>query len=210
MNTWSVVFTKPRQEKLARENLERQGFVTYLPMLKHPKRLRGHWRDVIEPLFPRYLFIALEFGLQDLSPIRSTFGVLKLVRFGPEPATVPPGLIETLMTAEDPLTACHQPATERFKKGDRITIGAGPFAGVEAIFEAATAKGRVAVLLEILGRPTQVQVPKNDILYATDPTPRSKPADTGRPHHTARSETAYPCPPPARGLPARPPVPDVP
>lgn len=170
MNTWSVVFTKPRQEQLARENLERQGFVTYLPMLKQPKRLRGHWQDVIEPLFPRYLFIAVAFGRQDLSPIRSTLGVLKLVRFGLEPATVPPGLVETLMNAEDPLSACHLPATERFKKGDHITIGAGPFAGVEAIFEATNAKGRITVLLEILGRPTQVQVSKNDIVYCTDPT----------------------------------------
>lgn len=187
MKTWSVVFTKPRQEQLARQNLERQGFVTYLPMLKHPKRLRGHWRDVIEPLFPRYLFIAVDFGHQDLSPIRSTLGVLKLVRFGLEPATVPHGLVETLMSAEDPLNACHLPTTERFRKGDRVTIGAGPFAGVEAIFEAPTAKGRVAVLLEILGRPTQVQVSKHDILYTTDPSPPPKGAATHKSAHQHRS-----------------------
>ncbi|WP_295455978.1 transcription/translation regulatory transformer protein RfaH [uncultured Thiodictyon sp.] len=165
MNTWSVVFSKPRQEAVARTNLERQGFTAYLPMLKRSKRLRGRWVDVVEPLFPRYLFVALEFGVHDLSPIRSTLGVIDLVRFGLEPATVPQGVVESLMAAEDPAAACHLGRTEPFHKGDRVTIAAGPFAGIEAIFEESTGKGRVLLLLDLLGQANRVQVDKNLILY---------------------------------------------
>ncbi len=166
MRTWSVVFTKPRQEAVARENLARQAFLPYLPMLKQPKRLRGRWVEVVEPLFPRYLFVALDFGVQDLSPIRSTLGVVDLVRFGPEPATVPEGIVESLMAAEDPAAACHLVRAEPFQKGDRVTIAAGPFAGIEAIFEAPTGKGRVAVLLDLLGRVARVQIDRNHIVCA--------------------------------------------
>jgi len=178
MRTWSVVFTKPRQEAVARENLARQAFLPYLPMLKQPKRLRGRWVEVVEPLFPRYLFVALDFGVQDLSPIRSTLGVVDLVRFGPEPATMPEGIVESLMAAEDPAAACHLVRAEPFQKGDRVTIAAGPFAGVEAIFEAPTGKGRVAVLLDLLGRVSRVQIDRNHIVCAL-PSPSDR-RDPGR------------------------------
>jgi transcriptional antiterminator RfaH len=177
MSTWSVVFTKPRQEAVARENLVRQGFLAYLPMLKQSKRRRGRWVGVVEPLFPRYLFVALEFGVQDLSPIRSTLGVVDLVRFGLEPATVPGGVVESLMAAEDPSAACHLGRTEPFRKGDRVTIASGPLAGVEAIFQESTGKGRVCLLLDLLGQANRVQIDRNLILY----TPGSLP-DRSDPH----------------------------
>ena len=55
MRTWSVVFTKPRQEAVARENLARQAFLPYLPMLKQPKRLRGRWVEVDRERLQRML-----------------------------------------------------------------------------------------------------------------------------------------------------------
>jgi len=163
MTNWSVVFTKPRQERVARENLAHQAFKTYLPMLQQAKRRRGRWVDVIEPLFPRYLFVALDFGVQDISPIRSTLGVIDLVRFGLLPAIVPDGIVESLMAAEDPASALHLTGAGRFHKGDRVTIAAGPFSGVEAIFEESTGKGRVSVLLDLLGRANRIEIDRNCI-----------------------------------------------
>ena len=164
MSSWYVVFSRPRQEKVAKANLDRQGFRAYLPMLKHPKRRRGRWVEVIEPLFPRYLFIELEFGEQDISPIRSTFGVVDFVRFGLWPATAPSGFVESLIAAEDPVFACHNMGSQPFKHGDRVTIVAGPFAGTTAIFEEPTGEGRVTLLLELLGRTNRVMVDQNEIV----------------------------------------------
>ena len=39
--SWYLIFTKPRQENLARENLERQGFTTYLPLTQQSRRRNG-------------------------------------------------------------------------------------------------------------------------------------------------------------------------
>lgn len=52
-----AVHAKPRQEGVANDNLERQGYVTYLPKILVRKRRRDKWVKLVEPLFPRYLFI---------------------------------------------------------------------------------------------------------------------------------------------------------
>lgn len=167
MSSWSAVFTKPRQEDVARENLARQAFRAYLPKLKQRKRRRGQWIEVIEPLFPRYLFVELDLGVQNISPIRSTFGVVDLVRFGQQPAMAPRGFVESLMAAEDPASACHLARAEPFRRGDRVVIASGPFAGSEAIFEEPTGEGRVILLLELLGRANRVLVDRDRVVCAS-------------------------------------------
>ena len=166
MRTWCAAFTKPRQEDVAAENLVRQGFRIYLPKLKQAKRRRERWVEAVEPLFPRYLFVELDFGAHDISPIRSTRGVIGLVRFGPQPATVPQGFVESLIAAEDPAAACHLAGLDPFRKGDAVLIASGPLAGTEAIFDAPTAQGRVSLLLDLLGRTNAVQVDRNQIVSA--------------------------------------------
>ena len=166
MKTWCAAFTKPRQEDVAREHLTRQGFRTYLPKIKQPKRRRDRWVEAIEPLFPRYLFVELDFGAQNISPIRSTRGVVGLVRFGPQPATAPMGFVESLMAAEDRVSACHVARLDPFRKGDQVIIASGPFAGAKAIFDEPKGEGRVTLLLELLGRTNRVQVDRHRIVCA--------------------------------------------
>lgn len=99
---WYLVHTKPRQEKCALENLERQGYQCYLPTLPSEKLRQGLLTVSDEPLFPRYLFIRLGQGDSAKSwvPIRSTKGISRLVSFGVEPAKVEDGLIELLRVQE--------------------------------------------------------------------------------------------------------------
>ena len=84
MKYWYAVQAKPRQENTAEENLRRQGFDTYLPKIQLRRRRRDKWTKVVEPLFPRYLFIHLEPGVDNWAPLRSTLGVSTVVRFGVE------------------------------------------------------------------------------------------------------------------------------
>src|SRR4051812_8030711 len=81
---WYLVHTKPRQERVALENLERQGFQCYLPTLPSERLRQGLLALSLEPLFPRYLFIRLGEGgsARSWMPIRSTRGVSRLVSFG--------------------------------------------------------------------------------------------------------------------------------
>ena len=93
---WYAIHSKPRQEERALENLERQGFETWLPMLTVEKVRRGKLAKVVEPMFSRYLFIRLDTEQTNWSPIRSTLGVSKLVSFGNRPAVIEDALIQAL------------------------------------------------------------------------------------------------------------------
>ncbi len=86
---WYAVCCKPRQEAIAEENLLRQGFHVNLPRIRIRRHRRGQWIDAIEALFPRYLFIRIDPYRCNTAPVRSTRGVVGLVRFGGQPAVVP-------------------------------------------------------------------------------------------------------------------------
>lgn len=152
---WYLVHTKPREEVRALENLERQGYRCFLPILAVEKLRRGAVMRVEEPLFPRYLFIELDadgFG-QSWAPIRSTKGVSQLVRFGAEAAKVDERLIAALRDRD------AEAPRPLFRSGDRVTIADGPFAGIEAVFEIADGERRAMVLVEMLGKRARLTVP---------------------------------------------------
>jgi len=166
MTPWYAVFCKPRQETVAEANLANQGFAVYLPRLTSPRRRAGRWIDTVEPLFPRYLFVAADLETRSLAPIRSTKGVSGLVRFGGEPAVVPDNLIEALRQREDAATGLHVCARPLFAPGDRVKLLQGPLAGLEGAFAAETGDLRVIVLMEMLGRLNRLEVSRDWVAIA--------------------------------------------
>jgi transcriptional antiterminator RfaH len=163
MKHWYLVHTKPRKERVAEQNLLRQGYEVYLPLSRELRRRRDHWADVIEPLFPRYLFLRLGLGNDNTSPVRYTIGVHDLVRFTEDPAIVPDAVVDSLRYAADPNTGLHHPKEPLFALGDTVVIDTGPLAGLQAIFLAETSQERVTILLDLLGRENRIVV-KRDIL----------------------------------------------
>ena len=158
MLNWYAVQTKPRQEAIAELNLERQGYQTYLPKILLRKRRRDKWMRVVEPLFPRYLFIQVDTKQQSLAPVRSTLGVAALVRFGHLLRPVPDEIIDYLKQQEFESTGLRTDDTCPHQPGDAVQILEGPFAGLHGIFQTATGEERALVLLELLGRQNTVQV----------------------------------------------------
>ena len=160
---WYVVQTKPRKESVAVENLERQGYKVYCPQIMQAKHRQQRWKKVTAPLFPRYLFVQLDIGVDDFAPIRSTIGVLGLVRFGNNPAVMPQHLIGAIQQQEQRIftQAKIQP---NWKPGDRVEILTGPFAGLNGIFEKADNEERVIILLEMLGRNNRIVVNTDSVI----------------------------------------------
>ena len=160
--SWYLVYTKPRQEQVALDHLERQSYQVYLPKISRCKRLRGRYQDIVEPLFPRYLFIALNTVDDNWAPIRSTLGVATIVRFGEYPANVPDELIAALKGGENE-DGLYDPSLPSFEKGQRVRLLEGAMQGYEAIFQAESSKERVIILLEIAGRFARVQISQHAI-----------------------------------------------
>jgi len=159
---WYLVYSKPRQESLARANLERQGYQIYLPMCRYRRRRAGQPTETIEPLFPRYLFIRLNAKTDNWGPIRSTLGVSSLVRFGTEPAPVPETLIAFLRSREG-MDGFHSAAQPTLQAGDRVRVSIGPMEGYEGILVAKTGRERVLVLMDVLGKQVRTQVDIGDL-----------------------------------------------
>jgi transcriptional antiterminator RfaH len=154
---WYAIHTKSQQEQRALLNLEQQGYPCYLPLLPVEKLRRGIIKVVQEPLFARYLFIQLDTShtAKSWAPIRSTFGVNRMVSFGLEPAKVSENLIATLRTQLE--NVGKQPQS-LFTKGECLVITQGPFNGLEAIYQMSDGESRAMVLINLLNKPVQLKI----------------------------------------------------
>ena len=165
MSHWYVIQTKVRQEHLAASHLLRQCYPVFLPIIRQDCRQRGRWRQATEPLFPGYLFSQLDLATDNTAPIRSTRGVIGLVRFNGQPCAIPTGVIDSLQSmqqAADGVICCQR----LFKSGDKVIITDGPLAGLEAIFIATSTQERVCILLDFLGRQQTVKISHHHIAPA--------------------------------------------
>ncbi|TXS90844.1 transcription/translation regulatory transformer protein RfaH [Parahaliea maris] len=164
--TWLAVQTKPRGEIEALQNLERQGFSVFLPRVRQRKRRPGGWQWLVGPLFPRYLFIDVVLGEADLGVIRSTRGVVDLVRFGAALIPVENRVIEFLQRGQSQDDGAAVEDDSPYRHGERVEILRGPFAGLSGIFQVQREKDRVELLLDLLGRQSPVLVKRNDLGYS--------------------------------------------
>ncbi len=163
--SWYLIYTKPRMEKQAEENLNRQGYETYLPMVKTRRRRNSRYINVVEAFFPRYLFIHLSSTNDNWAPIRSTFGVSRLIQFGGIPAIAPAELIRLLKANEDEL-GFQGGGQKEMKVGDKVEIIDGPFAGYHGIYNKKKSTERVSILLDIVGKRSEVNISEHDLQLA--------------------------------------------
>ena len=155
---WFTVYTKPRQERIALQHLERQGFRCFLPLAVNPYQRRSERNLRIEPLFPRYLFLNAVADQQSLGPVRSTRGVCNLIRFGMRIATVPRQMMDAIKNRLDPATGLVQLDPVPVEVGDKVKVFDGPFAGIEGIFRERKGAARALLLVEMLGTQSTVEV----------------------------------------------------
>ena len=153
---WYVVQTQVNGEAKAAENLRRQGYETYLP--RYLKR-RRHARKVdftAKPLFPRYMFVAIDIATQRWRSVQSTVGVSRLVTNGDSPAVVPEGVVRALKAREDAKGFVNMDAGPAFAPGDKVRVLAGAFMDNAGLFNGMADHDRVSILLDLLGRKVRV------------------------------------------------------
>ena len=156
---WFAVVTKPRQERIALENLQRQGFECFLPMAENPYQRRSKKQQKrIEPLFPRYLFLNAIADTQNLAPVRSTMGVISMVRFGTELAVIPEQIINAIKQRITPETGLIKIEAIEIEAGDKVKIFDGPLTGLNGIVQEKDSNNRALLLMNLMGRPTKVRV----------------------------------------------------
>lgn len=156
---WYLLQCKPRQELRAQENLGRQGYHCFAPVISSDKIRKGKRVSVTEPLFPGYLFIQLDRINDNWAPIRSTLGVSRIVAFNGAPTSVPQGVIERLLRAASQDSEVRQTLTP----GDSLQLSGGPFKELDVIFHSYNGEERVFVLLNIMQQQHKLSIPIKDL-----------------------------------------------
>jgi len=166
---WYLVHSKPRQETLALQQLQAQGYQAWLPRLKQlspPRRQRTQGPFVWEPLFPRYVFFRPGTPAQSIAPARSTTGVARLVAFGHVPALLPHARLSELAQWEQQQHEQDASAVRGLQPGMAVRITEGPLAGLDALVQMPQ-QDRVLVLLELLGSTHAVTLPARAVVRAS-------------------------------------------
>ncbi|MBF9038851.1 transcriptional activator RfaH [Rhodobacterales bacterium LSUCC0246] len=161
LSEWYLVQFKPNSHNIALRNLNRQGFETFLPMLTFISRVGSRFVPKSRPLFPGYLFVALDAGQGEWRKINSTYGVARIVSFAGQPNPVPHDLVTGLKARCDDagvLTAVSDLAPQ-----DQVTLQKGPFSQFVATVESLDEDQRVWVLIDLMGQKTRINVAQEDL-----------------------------------------------
>lgn len=153
---WFVAQLKPNCAHIAVRNLQRQGFRTFLPLEDKTKRQRNRFVTTPTPLFPGYIFVAIDTVRGLWRAVNSTLGITRLVSFGRMPTPVPTGLVEQLQLRCDASGKLLPP--DALQPGDCVRVTSGPFADFIGTIEKIAPDRRVWVLMELMGAQTRVAV----------------------------------------------------
>ena len=158
---WYVLHTRSRFETVVHDGLTKKAHDVFLPKVRVRSKRRDRKVMIDVPLFPGYVFVKSNLHPTHHIDIVKTVGAVRLIGSKPGPVPVPEDTIESLkimVSTEHPITTGNQ-----LKKGDKVLVVQGPFAGVTGTFIRYGGKGRVIVNIEALGQYAGVEVSEDDI-----------------------------------------------
>lgn len=129
---WYALYTKPRSEDLVASRLQDIGIEILNPKLKSKKYKGNKVGEVIEPLFPCYLFA--NFEKEKYSHLITYTRGVRYIVGKTHPVVVHDEVIGTMKESmEDGNIVVIRP--QRFERGERVFIREGPFKDFYGIFE---------------------------------------------------------------------------
>jgi transcription elongation factor/antiterminator RfaH len=146
---WYVVQTLHHREKVAERHLREQGFRSFFPQFRRTVRHARKLREVVAPVFPGYIFVIFDTERDRWHSINGTVGVSRLLTALKRPVPVPGDVVQALIGTID-VSGCVVLAAD-LRVGQAVRIVAGPFVGGLGVLERLDGKGRVRVLLNIMG-----------------------------------------------------------
>ena len=162
--TWYLLKIRPRQEKRATENLRRQNIECFCPEVWVEKILRGKKCQILEILFPGYIFVNFKNASSSIHCVNSTRGVQSFVSFGATPARVPFALIQELKEKTKPsenILISNLP-----KRGDKLRVTDGPFNGMNVVFSQPSGDQRAEVLLNMMNQQVKASIQYTNLVAA--------------------------------------------
>ena len=161
---WFAVYCVTRHERSAARQLEERGIQVFLPTYEVERRWKNRQRvKVVLPLFPSYLFVAIEPA--ERVKVLATPGVVRLVGKGAEPTPLPAAEMELMRqsAASGLLEPFLQPIL-----GKRMRIRSGPMQGVEGVVARRRNRLRFVLRIELINQQAALEVSAADLEPVTD------------------------------------------
>jgi transcription antitermination factor NusG len=160
---WFVARVYSHRENSAQFNLDRLGFRSFAPRVRRTVRHARKLRNVLAPLFPGYIFLILDLSRDRWRAVNSTFGVASLIMGAEQPMPVPRGVVESLVITEN---SGLVRLDDDLEIGQRVRILSGPFADTLCRLVHLDDRGRVRVLLELMGTEVTAQLDRSYVAPA--------------------------------------------
>jgi transcriptional antiterminator NusG len=164
---WFILQSHPNAEGKVTRVLEREGISFYYPTVPETRRITRRRagcdsevrRTVKVPLFLNVIFIP-DFAVDDVRLLHERLsgidGVSGFLRFGTWVAWLKPELLADVRTLERFSNIAPSRRKRLFAQGEEIRIVDGPFRGFNGIVDRLDSKGRLVILVNLLGRLSSV------------------------------------------------------
>ena len=151
---WYVVYTKPKWEKRATEQLTEFGVTCYCPMIKKIKQRSDRKIKVEVPLFDHYIFVQLP--QKDRNKVFHSPGIVRYLFWLGKHAIVKDQEIETIKEWLKHGDTAKEISVMQYQIGDKIHLNSGPFCEQNAVVKDIT-KTHYVLILESLGYVLKVK-----------------------------------------------------
>ena len=158
---WYLLQAKPNAHITACENLRRQEFDVFLPLIIKTIKKNGKFLNTKTPLFPGYLFMGTSSEPIPWRSVNGTRGISKAVTLDGVYRPVSTHIIEGLQQR------CNENGIiqrlDEISTGDLAKIERGPFAEFVCTVDDIQDDRRAWVLIEILQQQTKAEISLDDV-----------------------------------------------
>ena len=153
---WYLLQTKPNAHFTACNNLKRQGFGTFLPLINKTTKKSGKFLNIKTPLFPGYLFMGTSNNPIPWKSVNGTRGISKAVTLDGIYRPVSAHVIDGLKRRCDNDGVIQ--SLNDIVAADRVKIERGPFAEFICTVDHIRDDTRAWVLIDLLQQKTRTEV----------------------------------------------------
>ena len=157
---WFALYTKPRSEFKAAEQIQNAGVQYYLPSITKVKQWSDRKKKITEPLLRGYIFIFANEKERIIS--LEQYSVVRCISERGRPAKIPEWQIDNLkkmLSAESDVLV-----KEGLVPGVKIRIKEGPFEGIVGTLQEIDNDKTLAVTIDLLNRSVVAHLPKGSII----------------------------------------------
>lgn len=159
VKAWFALYTKPRSEFKAAEQIEEIGVEYYLPTITKVRQWSDRKKKITEPLIRGYIFILADEKERVLS--LECQGIVRCIFDAGRPAKIPQWQIDNLKTMLSNKSDFY--VKEGLKRGVKVRIIDGPFAGVIGVVQDTVNGKEISVSIDLLNRSVIAYLPKESI-----------------------------------------------